>query len=159
VCGVALALEVLGVDRVACSPLPIGRGLIKAAHGVLPLPAPATLELLRGVPLHGVDADVELVTPTGAALVAALAEDRFGPLPPLALEAVGYGAGARDLPERPKWSACCSAPLSWTRRPAVAGPPCSWSARSTTSRASSWPTPRPRASRPGRSTPGSPPSR
>jgi len=101
VCGVALALEALGVARVACSPLPVGRGLSSAAHGVLPLPAPATLELLRGAPLRGVDGDAELVTPTGAALVAALAEDRFGPLPPMALEAVGYGAGARDLPDRP----------------------------------------------------------
>ena len=101
VCGVALALEALDVDRVACSPLPAGRGLTRAAHGILPLPAPATLELLRGAPLRGVDVDVELVTPTGAALVAALAEGRFGPLPPLTLEAVGYGAGARDLPDRP----------------------------------------------------------
>jgi uncharacterized protein (TIGR00299 family) protein len=101
VCGVALALEALGVDRVACSPLPAGRGLIRAAHGVLPLPAPATLELLRGVPLNGVDCDVELVTPTGAALVATLAERRFGPLPPMVLETVGYGAGTRELLDRP----------------------------------------------------------
>ena len=100
-CGVALALEALDVDRVACSPLPAGRGLVSAAHGILPLPAPATLELLRGAPLHGVDADVELVTPTGAALVAALAEGRFGPVPPMVLETVGYGAGARDLADRP----------------------------------------------------------
>ena len=101
VCGVALALDALAADRVACSPLPIGRGLTSAAHGSLPLPAPATLELLRGAPLHGVDDDVELVTPTGAALVTALAGDRFGPPPPLTLEAVGYGAGSRDLPTRP----------------------------------------------------------
>lgn len=101
VCGVALALEALAIDRIACSPLPAGRGLVTAAHGVLPLPAPGTLELLRGVPLYGVQADVELVTPTGAALVAALAEDRFGPLPALVLEAVGYGAGTRDLADRP----------------------------------------------------------
>jgi uncharacterized protein (TIGR00299 family) protein len=100
VCGVCLALEDLGVDRVACSPLPVPRGFVSAAHGRLPLPAPATLELLRGAPLHGVDLGVELVTPTGAALVAALAES-FGPLPPLRLEAVGYGAGTRDLDERP----------------------------------------------------------
>jgi uncharacterized protein (TIGR00299 family) protein len=100
VCGVALALEDLGVDRVACSPLPAPRGFVRAAHGRLPLPAPATLELLRGAALEGVDLDVELVTPTGAALVAALAEG-FGPLPALALEGVGYGAGARDLAERP----------------------------------------------------------
>jgi len=101
VCGVALALEALNVGRVACSPLPAGRGLVPAAHGVLPLPAPATLELLRDVPLYGVASDTELVTPTGAALVAALADGEFGPLPPLVLETVGYGAGARDLPDRP----------------------------------------------------------
>jgi pyridinium-3,5-bisthiocarboxylic acid mononucleotide nickel chelatase len=101
VCGVALALEALGVERIFCSPLPVGRGLVSAAHGVLPLPAPATLELLHGAPLHGVDLDVELVTPTGAALVAALAEDRFGPLPAMTIERIGYGAGARDLADRP----------------------------------------------------------
>lgn len=101
VCGVALALEALDVEQVACSPLPVGRGLVSAAHGVLPLPAPATLELLCGAPLYGVDTDVELVTPTGAALVAALAEDRFGAAPSLTLAAVGYGAGTRDLADRP----------------------------------------------------------
>jgi uncharacterized protein (TIGR00299 family) protein len=96
VCGVALALESLGIDRIACSALPVARGVVASAHGPLPLPAPATLALLEGAPLHGVDGDEELVTPTGAALVAALAEG-FGPLPALRLEATGYGAGAREL--------------------------------------------------------------
>ena len=100
VCGIALALEALDIGRVTCSPLPAGRGFVRAAHGVLPLPAPATIELLRGVPIHGVDLDAELVTPTGAAIVTALA-DHFGAIPPLHLSAVGYGAGARDLPDRP----------------------------------------------------------
>jgi uncharacterized protein (TIGR00299 family) protein len=100
VCGVALALEDLGVERVACSPLPAPRGWIDAEHGRLPLPAPAVLELLRGAPLHGVALDVELVTPTGAALVASLAE-AFGPLPPMRLERVGYGAGSRELASLP----------------------------------------------------------
>jgi uncharacterized protein (TIGR00299 family) protein len=100
VCGIVLALEELDVDELACSPLPMGRGLVEAAHGRLPLPAPATLELLRGVPLHGVEVDGELVTPTGAAVVAALAVE-FGPLPAMRLESVGYGAGARDLADRP----------------------------------------------------------
>ena len=94
--GVALALESLGVDRVLCSPLPMGRGFVKAAHGNLPLPAPATLELLKGAPIHGVELEMELVTPTGAALVAALAEG-YGPLPRMTLHATGYGAGTRDL--------------------------------------------------------------
>jgi uncharacterized protein (TIGR00299 family) protein len=100
VCGVALALEDLDVDEVSCSPLPAPRGFVDAAHGRLPLPAPATLELLKGARLEGVDLAVELVTPTGAALVAALATS-YGPLPSMVLEATGYGAGARDLPQRP----------------------------------------------------------
>ncbi len=100
VCGIALALEALDVDELACSPLPSPRGLIDAAHGRLPLPAPAVLELLRGAPLYGVELDVELVTPTGAAVVAALAV-AFGPLPPIHLEAVGYGAGTRELERLP----------------------------------------------------------
>jgi uncharacterized protein (TIGR00299 family) protein len=100
VCGVALALEDLGVDRVVCSPLPVGRGFVKAAHGRLPLPAPATLALLEGAPIYGVEVETELVTPTGAALVAALASG-YGPLPRLTLEAVGYGAGTRDGAELP----------------------------------------------------------
>jgi pyridinium-3,5-bisthiocarboxylic acid mononucleotide nickel chelatase len=100
VCGVALALEDLGIDEVVCSPLPAPRGFVNAAHGRLPLPAPATLELLRGAPVHGVDLDVELVTPTGAALVAALTSS-YGPLPPMTLQATGYGAGSRDLEDRP----------------------------------------------------------
>jgi pyridinium-3,5-bisthiocarboxylic acid mononucleotide nickel chelatase len=95
VCGVALALEALDVEQVVCSPLPVARGFVHAAHGRLPLPAPATLELLTGAPLHGVDVEGELVTPTGAALVAALAAS-YGPLPAMTLGAVGYGAGARD---------------------------------------------------------------
>jgi uncharacterized protein (TIGR00299 family) protein len=100
VCGVALALEDLGVDRVVCSPLPVGRGFVKAAHGRLPLPAPATLALLEGAPIYGVEVETELVTPTGAALVAALASG-YGPLPRLTLEGVGYGAGSRDGAELP----------------------------------------------------------
>jgi len=96
VVGVALALESLGIDRVVCSPLPMGRGFVDAAHGRLPLPAPATVELLRGAPVHGVEIGLELVTPTGAALVAAVA-DAFGPLPRMTLQGAGYGAGTRDL--------------------------------------------------------------
>jgi uncharacterized protein (TIGR00299 family) protein len=101
VCGIALALEALEVDQLACSPLPVPRGgVVDAAHGPLPLPAPATLELLRGAPLYGVDVEMELVTPTGAAIVATLAS-AYGPLPPLRLEAIGYGAGTRDRADRP----------------------------------------------------------
>jgi hypothetical protein len=99
VCGAVLLLDGLGVEEVVCSPLPLARGTVRAAHGTLPLPAPATVELLRGAPLYGVEGGAELVTPTGAALAATLASC-FGELPPLTLDAVGYGAGARDLPDR-----------------------------------------------------------
>jgi pyridinium-3,5-bisthiocarboxylic acid mononucleotide nickel chelatase len=100
VVGVCVALELLGIDDVQCSPLPLGRGFVRGAHGVLPLPAPATLELLRNVPIVGVDIEKELVTPTGAALVTTLAS-QFGGLPTMTVSSIGYGAGGRDLAERP----------------------------------------------------------
>jgi uncharacterized protein (TIGR00299 family) protein len=100
VCGTMLALEDLDVERVVCSPLPLGRGVIDAAHGRLPLPAPAVLELLGEAPVHGIEEEGETVTPTGAALVATLA-DAYGLLPPLRASAVGYGAGARQSVSRP----------------------------------------------------------
>jgi uncharacterized protein (TIGR00299 family) protein len=102
ICGVALAIEDLGVDRVAVSPLPVPRGFIDGAHGRLPLPAPATLEILkeRSAPLYGMDVDAELVTPTGAALLATLAGE-FGPLPEMRLESIGYGAGTREIDSLP----------------------------------------------------------
>ena len=100
VVGVALALESLGVDRVVCSPLPMGRGFVDAAHGRLPLPAPATVSLLEGAPVYGVEIEKELVTPTGAALVASLADD-WGPIPRMTITRSGYGAGTRDLEALP----------------------------------------------------------
>jgi uncharacterized protein (TIGR00299 family) protein len=100
VCGAIALLRDLSVERVVCSPLPAGRGTIRSAHGILPLPAPATLELLRGAPLEPVEIDAELVTPTGAALASTLA-DSFGPVPAMTLERIGYGAGTADYPERP----------------------------------------------------------
>jgi hypothetical protein len=100
VCSVALALEELGIDRVECSPIPCSRGFVDASHGRLPLPAPATLELLRGAPLVPLEVGAELVTPTAAALLAATVE-RYGSLPPMTLAGVGYGAGSRDLTQVP----------------------------------------------------------
>jgi uncharacterized protein (TIGR00299 family) protein len=100
VCGAFLLLDDLAVERVSCSPLPFARGLTRAAHGVLPLPAPATLGLLEGAPLVGVETEAELVTPTGAA-IAATAVEEWGALPPLTLERVGYGAGTADFADRP----------------------------------------------------------
>ncbi len=97
VVGVLLALDTLGIEKVYASPLPMGRGFIRGAHGQIPLPAPATVALLQGVPIVGSEIEKELVTPTGAALLSALAAG-FGPIPPMTLATVGYGAGGRDLP-------------------------------------------------------------
>ncbi len=92
--GAVYALHLLGVERVAASALPNGHGFIRAAHGLLPIPAPATAELLKGVPLRSVDVESELVTPTGAALLRGLGAS-FGPMPSLRLTGTGYGAGKR----------------------------------------------------------------
>ncbi len=94
---VAWALDRLAVDRLWCSALPLGSGTVRCAHGVLPVPAPATLILARDIPVYGGDAEGETVTPTGAALVSTLAHG-FGPLPPCRIERVGIGAGAADRP-------------------------------------------------------------
>lgn len=98
--GTCAALEVLGVDHVASSPVANGLGTIRAAHGILPNPPPAVVELLRGAPTIGLDLSVELTTPTGAALVAALSE-QWGPLPDMVIEVSGFGAGTRQLDDRP----------------------------------------------------------
>jgi uncharacterized protein (TIGR00299 family) protein len=100
VVGVCAALEVLDVGTVVCSPVATGHGSVGAAHGSLPVPAPATLRLLEGVPVVGVDVGMELATPTGAALVRTLASS-FGPLPAMTVERSGYGAGTRDLERGP----------------------------------------------------------
>jgi pyridinium-3,5-bisthiocarboxylic acid mononucleotide nickel chelatase len=99
VVGAVTLLEALEVSRLVCSPLPMGHGVISAAHGNLPLPAPATAALLVTAPVVGVDIEVELVTPTGAALAATLA-DAWGLIPAMTLERIGYGAGSADLSER-----------------------------------------------------------
>jgi uncharacterized protein (TIGR00299 family) protein len=99
VCGTAIALDWLGAG-VASAPVPHGRGFVQARHGVLPIPAPAALEALRDAPTYGVDVPHELATPTGAAIVGALAES-FGPLPPMQIEAIGWGAGTAELVDRP----------------------------------------------------------
>jgi uncharacterized protein (TIGR00299 family) protein len=98
--GVAYGLERLNVARIFCSPLPMGWGMIAAGHGRLPNPAPATLELLKGLPVYGTDLPGELVTPTGAVILKAC-EAQCEPCPPLTLARVGYGAGTRDLPGHP----------------------------------------------------------
>lgn len=96
VVGAVFALHLLGVERVYCSALPNGHGFVRCAHGRMPIPPPATAELLKGAPLRAVDVEAELVTPTGAALATALAEE-FGPMPSLRLLGVGYGAGKKQF--------------------------------------------------------------
>ncbi|NOY45838.1 MAG: nickel pincer cofactor biosynthesis protein LarC [Deltaproteobacteria bacterium] len=98
--GVAAALEHLGVTSATCGELPLGGGAIRCSHGTLPSPAPATLQILRGARVRGVDLDMETVTPTGAALVRTTA-DAFGPAPAMDLEAVGTGFGTLRVPDRP----------------------------------------------------------
>ena len=102
VVGACAALEVLGIDRIVCSPITVGQGRVHAAHGELPNPAPAVVDLLatRGAPSRGIDDHRELATPTGVALMVALA-DEFGPMPAMQVRSVGYGAGTRDVPGRP----------------------------------------------------------
>jgi len=90
--GAAIGLDYLGIGRLVCSPLPMPRGWVACAHGALPLPAPAVLEILHNVPVYGVDLAEELVTPTGAAILKATAA-AFGPMPAMVLRQVGYGAG------------------------------------------------------------------
>ena len=99
VVGAALCLEHFGVDELLVSPLPLGSGFVRTQHGVMPVPAPATLELLTGFPVRPDDGAAELVTPTGAAIVAALA--RPGAPGEIVPRAVGYGAGERELADRP----------------------------------------------------------
>lgn len=96
--GVCLALDSLGVERVYCSPINTGSGTVNTEHGVLPVPAPATARLLEGKPVYARGPAMELTTPTGAAVVAALASD-FGTLPPMRIRKSGYGAGDRDFKE------------------------------------------------------------
>jgi hypothetical protein len=97
VVGAVIGLWLLHVDRVYASPVRVGRGTVTCAHGTLPVPAPATAELLRGVPIYGRDVEAELVTPTGAAILTTLAEG-FGTAPPMQVTHIGYGAGTRELP-------------------------------------------------------------
>lgn len=98
--GTCVGFAVLGIEKFACSPLNVGSGIAKMAHGVLPVPAPATAKLLLGKPTYSSGVLKELVTPTGAAIVATLCES-FGPQPPMSVSAIGYGAGTIDLEGQP----------------------------------------------------------
>jgi uncharacterized protein (TIGR00299 family) protein len=96
----AVGAEALGVDEIICSPLNVGGGTVKCAHGTFPVPAPATLELLADAPVYSSGLQAELVTPTGAAIVRTLAS-RFAAFPEMKIEKSGYGAGSRDFPGHP----------------------------------------------------------
>ena len=98
--GACIGFSVLGIEEFACSPLNVGGGSAKMAHGMLPVPAPAAARLLLGKPTYSNGVQKELVTPTGAAIVATLCQS-FGPQPPLRVQSVGYGAGATDLEGQP----------------------------------------------------------
>lgn len=98
--GAAIGWDLLGVDRIVCSPVPTGSGFVTIAHGRVSVPAPATAELLKGTPLAPSIVEFELTTPTGAAIVTTIS-DEFGALPPMTIERIGYGAGDKDLTEQP----------------------------------------------------------
>ncbi len=97
--GAAVGFDLLGADQIVCSPVPTGRGFVHIAHGICPIPAPGTAEILKGIPLADVPIEAELTTPTGAAIVRTLA-DRFGPMPPMTIQQIGYGCGTRTFSER-----------------------------------------------------------
>jgi len=98
--GTVFGIEFLGIQSVFASHLPLGSGFVDTQHGRIPIPAPATIGLLQGIPVYDSGLKHELVTPTGAALVRGIAHS-FGPLPPMVVERLGYGVGSRNLPDRP----------------------------------------------------------
>jgi uncharacterized protein (TIGR00299 family) protein len=100
VVGACIGFELLGVERFVCSPLHVGSGTVKMAHGVFPVPPPAVAELLKDAPIYSTEISGELVTPTGAAIIKTVCET-FGPLPLMRVERVGYGAGGREYKDFP----------------------------------------------------------
>jgi uncharacterized protein (TIGR00299 family) protein len=96
--GACLGFHLLGVERIACSAINVGAGTIKADHGVMPVPAPATASLLKGIPIYSAGPQTELCTPTGAAIVATLGTE-FGRLPAMSIEATGHGSGTKEFGE------------------------------------------------------------
>ncbi|PLS03067.1 LarC family nickel insertion protein, partial [Neobacillus cucumis] len=98
--GAAILIHQLKIDVVKSSPIPVGTGRIHIDHGIYPVPAPATLEILKGVPIEKSDIRAELTTPTGAAIIAVLAEE-FGPIPSMKVSSIGYGAGTKTFKQHP----------------------------------------------------------
>ena len=100
IAGTAFGIEFLKINFISASMIPLGSGFVDSGHGRIPVPAPATIALLKGIPVFGSGLEYELVTPTGAAIIKEYAS-AFGSMPPMTIESIGYGAGARNLPDRP----------------------------------------------------------
>ena len=98
--GTVFGIEALGITSISASALPLGSGFVETRHGRIPIPAPATIALLKGIPVYDSGLRYELITPTGAALIKCLSKS-FGSMPPMIVERIGYGVGARELPDRP----------------------------------------------------------
>lgn len=104
--GAVVGLHLLEINEIHASPLSLGGGFVRCAHGLMPVPAPGTMELLRGVPVRQTEIRKELVTPTGAAIITTLA-DEFGTMPEMTIDQIGYGAGTRNLEEQPNLLRLC----------------------------------------------------
>ncbi|MCU1451441.1 MAG: hypothetical protein JWP02_3611, partial [Acidimicrobiales bacterium] len=120
--GTCAAMEVLGIDVVHASPVATGMGMVRTSHGLLPNPAPAVVSLLAGAPTYGRELAVELTTPTGAALLAALVT-AWGPLPAMTIESTGFGAGTRELPDLPNVAQVVVGEAEPSAEPAPSGQP------------------------------------
>jgi uncharacterized protein (TIGR00299 family) protein len=101
VVGVALAIDSLRIERIFASPVPLGSGTVHCDHGIYPVPAPATLEMMRGLPIAPTNYQLELTTPTGAGIISGVVDEFSKSFPPLIVDSIGYGAGTRDLPNQP----------------------------------------------------------
>lgn len=99
--GVALAIDSLQIERIYSSPVPLGSGTIHIDHGIYPVPAPATLEMMLGLPIASTDYSMEMTTPTGAGIIAGIVDEFSKSFPPMVVDSIGYGAGTRDLPKQP----------------------------------------------------------
>ncbi|MEW9700610.1 nickel pincer cofactor biosynthesis protein LarC [Paenibacillus sp. SI8] len=99
--GVALAIDSLQIERIYASPVPLGSGTIHIDHGIYPVPAPATLEMMRGLPIASTNYSLELTTPTGAGIISGIVDEFSKSFPPMIVDTIGYGAGTRDLPNQP----------------------------------------------------------
>ncbi|GFZ77236.1 hypothetical protein GCM10008018_23490 [Paenibacillus marchantiophytorum] len=99
--GVALAVDSLQIERIFASPVPLGSGTIHIDHGTYPVPAPATLEMMRGLPIASTNYSLEMTTPTGAGIISGIVDEFSKSFPPMIVDTIGYGAGTRDLPNQP----------------------------------------------------------